>query len=65
MPQVFFFMHKVDIITERYNTDTIVWQTQLLCVYRLMSDEQTDIISNSYAMYHSVRSSHRKTLKDL
>ena len=36
----------VDMITERYNTDYIVWQARLLCVCRLMSGEQTDVVSN-------------------
>ena len=50
----------VDMITERYNTDDIVWRTQLLCVCRLMSGEQTDLVSNPYRKYYSVRSSLRK-----
>ena len=45
----------VDMITERYNTDAIVWRTQLLCDCRLMSSERTDVISNSYATYSLVR----------
>jgi hypothetical protein len=53
------------MIIERYNTDAIVWRTQHLCVCKLMPGEQTDVVSNSYAMYYSVRSSLRKTLKDL
>ena len=55
----------IDMITKRYNTDAIVWRTQLLCVCRLMSGEQTDVVSNSYTMYYSVISSVRKTGKDL
>ena len=50
------------MITERYNTDTIVWRTQLLCVCRLMSAEQTEVVSNSYTMYYSVISSLRQRL---
>jgi hypothetical protein len=38
----------VEIITERYNIDTIVWWTQLVRVCRVMSGEQTDKVSNSY-----------------
>jgi hypothetical protein len=53
------------MITEWYNTDAIVWRTQLLCVCRLVSGEQTKVVSNSYATQYSVRSSLRKTLKDL
>ena len=61
----FFSRTNVDIITKWYNTDAIVWPTQLLCVCRLMSGEQTDVFSSSYAMYYSVRSSLRKIRKDL
>jgi hypothetical protein len=53
------------MITEPYNKDATVWQTQLLCVCRLMSGEQTDVVLNSYTTYYSVRSSLRKTVKDL
>ena len=60
------FLHtNVDMITEWYNTDAIVWRAQLLCVFRLMSNEETDIVSNSYATYYSVKLSLRKTGKDL
>ena len=65
MPQVLFFTHK-----PRHDHRTIqhrhyVWRTQLLCACRLMSCEQTDIVSNSYATYYSVRPSLRKTGKYL
>ena len=36
-----------------------------MCVCRLMSGEETDVVSNSYATYCSVRSSLRKTGKEL
>ena len=55
----------VDMITEWYNTGAIVWRTQLLCVCRLVTGEQTDIVSNSYATNYSVKLSLRKTLRDL
>ena len=63
MPQMFFSHTNVDMITKQYNTETILWQTQLFCVCRLMSGEQTGIVSNSYATYYLVRSSLRKTAK--
>jgi hypothetical protein len=60
------FSHtNVDMIIERYNTDAIFWRTQFLCVCRLISSEQTDIVSNSHAAYYSVKSSLRITGKDL
>ena len=46
-------------------TEVIVWRTHLVRVCRLMSDEQTEVVSDSYTMYYSVRSSLRKTGKDL
>ena len=52
MPQVCFSRTNVDMITEWYNTDAIVWRTQLVRVCRLMSGEQTDVVSNSYARYY-------------
>ena len=55
----------IDMITKRYNTDIIVWQTQLVRACRLMSGEQTDIVSNSYATYYAVRLSLKKTIKGL
>ena len=54
----------VDMITEQYNMYAIVWQTQLLCVYRLMSGEQVDVVSNSFTKYYLVRSSLRKNRKN-
>jgi hypothetical protein len=53
------------MITGRYNTDAVVWRTQLLCVCRLMSGEQTNVVSNSYATYYWVRSPLKKTGIDL
>ena len=53
------------MITKQYNTDAIVWCTQLLRVCRLMSGDHTDVVSNSYATYYSVRSSLRKPGKYL
>jgi hypothetical protein len=45
------------MITGRYNTDAIVWRTQLVYACRFMLDAQTDMVSNSYAKYSSVGSS--------
>ena len=53
------------MIIEGYNIDAIVWQTQLVRVCRLISGEQTDVVSNSYATYCSVGPSLSKTGKDL
>lgn len=55
----------VDIITERYNTETIVCRTQLVSGCRLMLDEQTEVVSNSYTAYFSETSSLSETGKDL
>ena len=52
------------MITGRYNTDTIVWWTELVRACRLMPGAQTDM-SNSCAKYYLVGQSLSNTLRDL
>jgi len=59
-------MHATNVLYHAHDHRAILFGRLKFCLLcRLMSDEQTDIVSNSYAIYCSVRSSLRKNSKNL